>query len=758
MDNNSHRPVQVVTIALATTALALAAGTTAARDDTGTSSSRQTLERITIVGDPDRIQEVPGSAQALDQEELDRFNYGDAHRVLRQIPGVNIQEEDGFGLFPNIGMRGTRVERNTRITVMEDGVLISPAPYSAPAAYYFPPVGRMSRVEVLKGSSSIKHGPYTTGGALNLISTPIPDESFAASADISFGSDGGRRNHVWLGGSSTQWGWLVEAYTDESDGFKQLDTSRGGSNNVATDDTGFKRENFLAKLRWNSHPESAIYQEVELKFGVNDTDANETYLGLTREDFRRDPFRRYAGSQVDQIATEHTQYQISHYIAPTDQLDISTTAYYNEFARNWYKLQSVDGASISDVLQNPEENEDAFNWIRGNRDGGADGVIGRVRANNREYYSYGIQTEIGYLFDTGAVNHELEVGIRYHEDEEDRRQWEDQYEMRNRDMFLVDRGRPGTQANRETNARALAGFVQNTMRFGNWTVVPGLRGERIRIVQEDFQRNPPTRSVSEGKQRSNFDVLLPGLGVVYQVNQELSVLAGVHRGFAPTGAGGDGREERSVNYEAGFRYRTPVFRSEVIGFFNDYSNLVGVCTESSGGGCTVGDTFSGGDVEVGGVEATALYDLGAARNWAGFSVPLSLAYTWTPLAEFREAGDFSAYSPWGVVEKGDRLPQIPEHQITASAGVGFGPWSGNLTANFVSSTRATAGSGRIPANDKLESRLLLDVAGEYAFNENVRVFSSIENLTDQEYIAGWRPAGARPGLPRTYWAGVRLRY
>ena len=753
---NCQRPTLQFMIMTATAVAFSLPALLAAQDDDSV-SARQTLDRITITGDPDRIQDIPGSAQALDREQLDRFNYSDPHRVLRQMPGVNIQEEDGFGLFPNIGMRGTRVERNTRITVMEDGVLAAPAPYSAPAAYYFPPIGRMNRVEVRKGSSAIKYGPYTTGGALNLISTPIPDDEFAARADVSFGSNGGRRNHVWLGGSTTQWGWLIEGFTEGSDGFKQLDTSRGGSNNVATDDTGFKRENFLGKLRWNSHPDADIYQEVELKFGVNETDANETYVGLTREDFRRDPYRRYAGSQVDQIATEHTQYQVSHYIAPTDRLDITTTAYYNEFKRNWYKLQSVDGSSLGDILQSPQENERAFNWITGNRDGGADGVIGRVRANNREYYSRGIQTEIGYLFNTGDVSHELEVGLRYHEDEEDRRQWEDQYEMRNRDMFLVDRGQPGTQANRETNARALAGFIQNTMRIGNWTIVPGLRGERIRIVQEDFQRNPPTRSVSEGKQRSNFDVLLPGLGVVYQVNRELSLLAGVHRGFAPTGAGGDGEEERSVNYEAGFRYQTPVFRSEVIGFFNDYSNLVGVCTESSGGGCTVGDSFSGGEVEVGGVEATALYDLAAARSWQGFSVPLSLVYTWTPLADFREAGSFD-YAPWGEVDSGDRLPQIPEHQITASAGVGHGPWSGNVTANFVSAARATAGSGRIPSDDKLESRLLLDVGGSYTFNQYVEVFGSVENVTDQEYIAGWRPAGARPGLPRTYWAGIRMKY
>jgi len=732
--------------------LAGGSGQVLAQEAQGTSGSR-VLERITITGDPDRIQEVPGSAQSLDREQLDRFSYGDSHRVLRQIPGVNIQEEDGYGLFPNIGMRGGRVERNTRITAMEDGVLLAPAPYSAPAAYYFPPIGRMDSVEVRKGSSSIKYGPYTTSGAINLVSTPIPLESFRAKADVLFGSDGGRRNHVWLGGSEEQWGWLVEGYTQGSDGFKDQDTPRNAGNNMGRADTGFDQRDFLGKLRWNTAPTTSVYQEVELKAGFNETNANETYLGLTLEDFRRDPFRRYAGAQQDNIKTDQKHFQIRHYIAPTNNVDITTTAYRREFKRNWYKLQDVNNTNISTILSDPDGNAAAFDWIRGD----GNGVIGRVRANNREYDSQGIQTQIGHDFTAGGISHELEVGVRYHEDEEDRLQWQDSYEMQDGSMVLVERGVPGSQTNRVTDARAIAGFIQNTMRFGNWTVVPGLRYERIRIQEERFQQTPtPDRSITTATSRADYSVLIPGIGATYQIDPQWSVLAGVHKGFAPTGAGDDAQEEKSVNYELGFRFRTDNFRSEVIGFFNQYDNLVGTCTAASGGGCDVGETFNGGEVDVYGIEALALYDLGAARN-LGLSIPLSLTYTWTQ-SEFKQAGDFDGYAPWGEVERGDELPQIPEHQITASAGVISGPWAGNLSANYITSARATAGSGSIPQDDKLESRLLLDVAGEYAFTKNVKGFASVENVLDKEYAAGWRPAGARPGAPRTYWTGVKMQF
>ncbi len=726
------------------------------------------VDRISITGSAAQLIAIPGSAHAIGAEELERHSYGDIHRILRTVPGVNVHEEDGFGLFPHIGLRGTRLERNSRITVMEDGVLIAPAPYAAPAAYYFPQTGRMSGVELRKGSAAIKYGPYTTGGAVNLLSTRIPAET-GGRADLLFGDHGSRRAHAWLGGSDDQWGWLIEGHSSASDGFKQLDRVPADAGpNAPSPSTGFEAENYLAKLRWNSNG-AGPYQLIELKLARDDRTADETYLGLTREDYEAAPFRRYRGSALDQINTDHDLAQLRHFIMLGDGIDLTTTVYNHEFARNWYKLHAVQNApgggyvNISSILTDPSQYANALGWIRGAPD---TDILGNVRANNREYYSRGIQSQLNWQFDTGGMMHELEVGARLHRDQEDRLQWQDSFRMVEGSLVLVrpgqeqgeeagaETGVPGSTTNRVTEAEALALWVQDTIRHGNWTFTPGLRFEDIDFTRIDyFEGDEPTRDSERRRMSDSTRVVLPGFGATYQLNPDVTLLAGVNRGFAPTGIGTV--EEKSWNYEAGMRYQGNDVTAALIGFHTRYDNLVGVCTAVSGGNCEVGEEFDGGRVDVTGLEAELAHDFGLARGLA-VGIPLRLAYTWTT-SEFRNSFS-SNFGEWGEVVRGDELPQIPEHQLNAGIGLSWERLSLNLNANYVGTTRAVAGSGPIPADDRVDSRLLFDVSAEYQVHANAALFASVENLTDETYLTAWRPSGARPGMPRTGWLGAKFSF
>ncbi|MEE2778255.1 MAG: TonB-dependent receptor [Acidobacteriota bacterium] len=696
-------------------------------------------ELVNVVGSAEAIVHIPGSAHIIGKEELEVQSHDDIHRILQSIPGINAQEEDGYGLRPNIGMRGTGVERSQKITLMEDGVLIAPAPYSAPAAYYFPTPGRMEGIEVRKGSAAIKQGPYTNGGALNMVSAAIPS-SWSTRLDGATGSDSAYRLQGLVGDSSERFGWMLQTYQLDTGGFKRLD---GGG------ETGTKLHDYLGKVRFSSGVSASLHQTLELKLGRTDQVGNETYLGLTEADFAADPLRRYRGSQLDAIDSEHEQIHLRHFAVPGGNVDVVTTVYDNRFYRDWFKNENVAGVSNASVLADPVSYVRELGILRGETDSGPRDL--RLRHNRRDYASRGVASIFGLGALAGTVDHRLEVGVRFHEDREDRFQEEDLYGMLGGRMVLGELGVAGSQSNRVGEARAVALFVQDRIAWGRFSLLPGIRYESIRHRRLDYSTRDPRRVAGPTRLRENkVRALMPGLGLALELGGGHGLVAGVHRGFSPPGTGSteDVEVERSTNYELGYRFFGDGFRAEAIGFVNDYDNLLGAETVA-GGGTADGELFNGGAVKVRGVEALVGY-----RHRAGsLTVPLNLSYTYTE-GKFRTSF-LTSFADWAPrVEVGDRLPYIPKHQLRLASGVSGRKWSVNLAGSYVAAMRTRAGQGPIPAGEGTDSRLVVDVGARYQLLVRLDLYANVRNLTDDGYIVARRPYGLRPGLPRTVIAGV----
>lgn len=685
---------------------------------------------------------APGAAHVINRERIasPEFVFGNVHDLLRTVPGVNLQEEDGYGLRPNIGLRGSGTERSSKITLMEDGVLIAPAPYAAPAAYFFPTVSRMEAVEVRTGSSQVRYGPRTTGGALNLVSTSIPEE-LTWSLDAGGGSESTNRAQGRVGNSGEHVGWLVEGSRVETDGFKHLASGRN---------TGFLLQDYVAKLRFRTSPGARVYQHLDIKAGYNDERSNETYLGLTDADFRANALQRYPASDPDVMNAEHTQLQIRHFVAARNW-DLTTTAYQNNFQRNWFKLQSVLGTDISTVLGDPGAHETALGILKGATS--SDDAL-KVRANNREYVSRGIQSTLGLRVESGPVRHNVELGVRIHEDEEDRFQWEDGFRMLDGQMVQTSAGEPGSQANRVSQADAVALFLQDEVRAGRWTITAGLRHETIDFTRTDFATTDPGRTAPTGVRTNSVSVWIPGVSVAARVAPGVEVFSGVHRGFGPPGPGDnqDTRAERSWNYELGGRLARSGLSAQVTGYITDYSNILGRATLANSGDGE-GDAFNGGAVLVRGLEANVEWDVVANRGLP-VRIPLTLAYTYTD-ATFQS--DFeSDFDSWGSVRRGDQLPHVAASQLYASLAVAGRV--GKITASLTGSTPARTQAGQGPRDPlrSVDGFVVASLSGEWHLHRQGTLFAAVQNLTDTRYSVARRPAGLRPGLPRTVLAGFRL--
>jgi Fe(3+) dicitrate transport protein len=598
----------------------------------------------------------------------------------------------------------------------------------------------MESLEVRKGSSQIKYGPITTGGVLNYVSTSIPS-AFQLRSTVTGGGDAARKITADVGDSYRNFGWLLETFQFRNDGFKQLD---GGG------DTGVELSDYLAKFRVNTTPKETLYQEVEIKMGRTEQTGDETYLGLTDADFQVTPLRRYAASQVDVLDATHEQYQVRHFLARRNW-DVTTLAYRNNFHRAWYKLESVLGSGLAGVLRAPELSAERMAVLAGG-DSAANALI--VRNNNRTYYGAGAQSVLGLSLSSGQVRHQVEVGVRYHQDEEDRFQQDDGYQMLGGRMILTRAGAPGSQANQIVGASAVAGFVSDTITWGKWSASPGLRYENIDLDSTTYARTDPGRTGATTAVATDVNAVIPGLGLSYTAHPGVSLFGGVHKGFAPPGPGAaDGTEvEHSLNYEFGTRVQRGDVGTEVIGFFNDYGNLLGRDTLASGG-TGEGQLFNGGKAQTYGLEASAHWNPAKAMGWRS-ALPIRMAYTFTH-AEFRNSFQ-SQFAPWGNVQIGDELPYVPRHQFYASVETDHQAWRARLEGFYVGRMRTLAGQGAYVTLDSTDSYFVVNVSGEYELTSGASLFASVQNVTDNSYIVGRHPAGVRPGLPRLVQAGLKI--
>jgi len=714
-----------------TVAILLALSTTVSADD-----GNNDMEHLTIFGHNGSINDLPGSAHKLSKKDLEKFDYTDIMRTLTSVPGVYVLEEDGYGLRPNIGMRGTGQNRSEKVTIMEDGVLAAPAPYAAPSAYYFPTFGRMEQVEVLKGTSSAMYGPRTTGGVINLLSRSIPEEDFAGQVNLSAGQDGFAKVHAYAGGSGKNVASVFEVFRYQADGFKDI--------NFTNDSAGFVKNDLLTKILFHSDNDAKYYQELEFKLQYSDEDSDDTYMGLTQADFETNPYSRYSASQLDNMATEHKQLQVNHLIRLTDRISVGTTAYYNDFSRNWYKASKINDTSL-----NKGGIEFAAEFDQGTF--GQDNISVDIKANNRNYLSQGIQSVI----DADLNDHQLKLGIRLHQDEMDRFQWVDTYQLdSNYTMTQTSAGIPGSNSNRIDSAKALALFAHDEYVVGDFIINTGLRYEDMVIERQDWGKADSARDQTPAYKKNELSVWLPSLALTYRATDDLVIIGGVQKGFAPPAPGNETvANEESINYELGLRYQEKDFNGEALFFYSDYSNMHGNCTASQG--CeddNIGNQYNAGEVEVSGLEVKTGYEF----TLGSLAMPIDFTYTYTE-TEFINSFE-SDLDTWGDVKQGDELPYVPNNQYQFTIGLAGDNWQADLLVRYMDDMRTTAGTGSVSEAELIASRTVIDMAAHYSLSTNQELTFNVDNLLDEQYVATKTYGSIKVGKPRSLIIGYKYRF
>jgi Fe(3+) dicitrate transport protein len=670
------------------------------------------------------LKRIPGSAAVVTQTELAARVALTGNEVLRTLPGIHVQDEEGMGLRANIGIRGLDPDRSRSVLVLEDGVPVALAPYGEPEMYYTPPIDRMARVEVVKGSGSILFGPQTLGGVINFV-TPSPPPRPAASLDVRGGSGGFFHGEARYGGTWSGVGTHVGVLR------KQVDDLNGHL---------FTMTDLTGKLAVSMGDRS----ELGVKLSVYDEESNSTYVGLTEAMFAEDP--RQHPAPTDRLWVRRYAASATHELVVSDRVILRTTAYGSTVSRDWMRQDYNSGDTQRTRIE--------LRGTTGNR--------------NRSFDVAGLEPRLQANYWLGMLRNELDAGLRLH--------YEQATETRINGSTPTSRS--GTLREHEIRSgQAGSAYLQNRFFLSDaFFLTPGVRWESF-----SFERHVLRRADADTDLVSNDVVreVIPGLGASWLPSDRLTLFAGAHRGFAPprvkdalvvrSSAAGEAElvsleleAERSWNYELGVRGApVPALQLEATGFLLDFSNQI-IAPSLSAGSVAQAELANQGETRHVGVESGVSIDWGEVAGLP-FGLRTHLKHTYVR-ATF--AADRFMERPTGdtVNVRGNRLPYAPAQLLAAGLALDLpsrlrlradGVYTGEHFAdNF--ETVATRPDGRVGL---IPARTVWNMAGTYELpRRGMELFASVKNVLNTTYVASRRPEGIKPGLPRTINAGVRVTF
>jgi Fe(3+) dicitrate transport protein len=681
---------------------------------------------IVVIGERDRLRDIPGSGAVIDQQDLERSRVFTVNEALRQVAGVVVRDEEGLGLRPNIGIRGLNPTRSTEVILLEDGLPLTYGLYGDNSTYSHPPLRRFARIEVLKGASQIRFGPHTVGGVINYITPQAPSEN-ARRFTFAGGSDGYRELDASLGGPVLGFRVLGHANMTTFDGVRE--------------NQGFEFSDFYLKAQRDLAPG----QELILRAGLYEEDSQVGYSGLTTAEYNANP-RGYP-FRNDSFITERFTISATHVWELGERLALVTSGYALWFDRDWWRQSSNSGqrpADASDPLCGSMAN---VNTTCGNE--------GRLR----EYNVYGIEQRLNWGTSLAGINTTIEAGARFQTERQNRRQF-------NGDTPSA--RQPGTSVNggvREDNFRyidAWSGFVSATLDFGQLAISPGVRVESI-----DYRRE---NRLTGARGETSLNEVIPGLGLTFAASPDISIYAGVYRGFSPpgvadivtdTGGSVDLDPEESVNLELGLRGELrDGLNLDTALFLMDFENQIVPASLAGGVGATL---TSAGATRHRGLEVSlngSLQEMGVLQ---ANDVYFRTALTWLEDASY-QGRRFSNVSGFGSTSvTGNRLPYAPEWQLSAALGYTHNQWlNAQIEGVFVGEQftddlntvlpSANGQRGLIEAQTTWNASLNLTPSGG-----NVTYYATVKNIADETNIVD-RTRGILTSAPRLIQVGVSASF
>jgi Fe(3+) dicitrate transport protein len=464
-------------------------------------------------------------------------------QILGRIPGLNIVESETGGFVANgIGVRGLNPVQSLEMNVRQNGYNVAADVYGYNETYYLPPMEAVSRVELIKGASSIQFGSQMGGMVNYVLKEGNPDKPFTYSSMQTAGSDGLFNSYHAAGGTIKKWNYFT---------FLNYRTLSGWRPNSKQQQlTGY------GKIAYQLNEKVVLGLEYSLL-------CNKIKMpgGLTDEQFEAD----------SKASVRSRNWLKSPWNVLTASMD--------------YSIRKNTSLHIKTTLLAGERSLVWFTKLPGQPDL-ADPVTGRFadREIDRELMkSMATEVRLLHTYELAKMKSTLATGIRFATATFDRK--EEAPGTNKSDFDLTATG--DFEENFHFTTINMAAFAENCLQVNNrFSITPGIRFESLESEAEaEYEVNGTEKETEEEKARS---FVLMGLGLQYKAGDAAGLYGNITQAYRPVDyaqlvplgtvskVDPDMKDPKGWNADVGIRGRVQnFFNYDVSLFYLSYNNRIG---------------------------------------------------------------------------------------------------------------------------------------------------------------------------------------
>lgn len=656
---------------------------------TGYASADSTskLDSITVNSDwlgetsEESVKTYAGSREVLTSQELHARGALNLEDALRGVNGIQVLDETGTGILPNIGIRGLNPLRSERLQILVDGYPIAIGPYTNVGVSLFPvTLPSIEAVDIVRGGAAVHYGPNNVGGVLNLVTKPI-SRAFEQSIRerITIAEDTGNAYYDTY--------YRVSGFVGDDLGVQLQVNLQDGEGFRDHSDTDV--QNIILNAQYFVDDKNELDMQLQY-YNVNAELPGSLSPSAYRAD-RTDSQRLHDSYDADMLRGN-----LTWTYNPNNDVEFQWRNFAHKADRTFAFGQ---GASFSfDPAHEAEF----------------------VADSPRVFHVYGTEPRVTIR----QGNHTFMAGARFVKEQVS-------FDV-NRLTLATNEYNQVRNWNFDTEAVALYFSDSMALLDDKLTITPGIRYEDVSTDFEDRINNTTNKNET--------DKFLPGLTVGFQATDSLFLFTNAQRSLVPVQTAQVTREgavanELAWNYEIGARSQLSENVSVSGTLFRiDYADQIQFNRTES--------IFENlGETRHEGFELTA--------DWqATTRLALGIGYTYLDTEQLK--GD----------NKGNELPNAPEHHFSANVDYHMGPWQASLTglhvsesysdANNTDEETANGSAGKLPAYTLVNSRLSREfVVG----GNNLEIAVAVNNLLNEEYYfrgVDVSPVGRLPAPGRSF--------